>query len=78
MEQNISISEEQAAEQVASTIKRLVETLEKQENALERKRKRLAENEEDWIYGISLKRQRLVDLQKSPEFIKKRIARRKF
>lgn len=75
MEQNIRISEEQAAEQVTSTIKRLEEMLEEKENTLERKRKRLAEDEEaDWMYDIHLKRQKRSILQKSPEFVKKRIA----
>jgi hypothetical protein len=48
-------SQQHAEEHIVSTISRLEEIIEKRENLLERKRKRLAsEEEEDWDYDLKL------------------------
>lgn len=67
-------SQQQAEEEIASTISRLEEIVEKKETLLERKRKRLAEEEEDWNYDLQLKKQRVMKLKKRPIGLKRRIA----
>ena len=73
-------SQQQAEEEIASTISRLEEIIEKKETLLERKRKRLAEEEEeeDWNYDLQLKKQRVMKLKKRPIELKRRITQRHF
>lgn len=72
-------SQQQAEEEIESTISRLEEIIEKNEALLERKRKRLAdEEEEDWNYDLQLKKQRVMKLKKKPIGLNRRIAERHF
>lgn len=72
-------SQQQAEAFIASSISRLEEIIEKNKALLERKRKRLAEQEEeDWNYDLQLKKQPIMKLKKGPIQQKTRIAQRHF